>query len=197
MLDARQTDVKDTNSIHMAQEGAWKRTNYSLNDNQGGTYDPSTGKWTYPNDIQIYSASVFISNATVPYSFGDLFLGEQTVVVKNGTEVRPDGLWSPSPLDLVGQLQTNLNNAENRVKIVEDKVTKLTNALSQIINNLTINGVWDPNATPSQGDINGALKPQYGIAAGNINIFGGTADGSNWIRTNNGKSDKDITARIN
>lgn len=197
MLDARQTDVKDTESIHMEQEGKWKRPNYNGKDDQGGTYDPSTGKWTYPDDIQVYSASVFISNATVPYKFEDFFLGEQTVTVKNGTEVRPDGVWSPSPLDLIGRLQENLNNAEKKIEAYENNITNITNALSQIINNLTDIGVWDPNATPPEGDINGALKPNYGIAAGNINIFGGTVDGSKWIRTNKGKSDKDITAGIN
>lgn len=197
MLDSHQTDVKDTESIHMEQEGKWKRPNYNVKDNQGGTYDPSTGKWTYHDDIQVYSASVFISNATVPYKFEDFFLGEQEVTVKNGTEVRPDGVWSPSPLDLIGQLQENLNNAEKKIEASENNITNVTNALSQIINNLTDIGVWDPNATPPEGDINGALKPNYGIAAGNINIFGGTVDGSKWIRTNKGKSDKDITAGIN
>lgn len=196
MLDARQTDVKDTESIHMEQEGKWKRPNYDVKDNQGGTYDPSTGKWTFPDDIQIYSASVFISNATIPYKFEDFFLGEQTVEVKNGTEVRPDGIWSPNPLDLISQLQENLNNAEKKIKESETNITNITNALSQIINNLIDIGVWDPNAEPTPGPISGGIKDDYGIAAGNINIFGGAVDGSNWIRTNKGKSDKDITAGI-
>ena len=181
------------------------------------TFDPATGKWTSSADIQTYSASAFISNSVIDYQMYDVLLGVITEKVKNGTQTNPDGLWSPNPLDLVGRLQDNLNNAEttlvkaiqdirkveNRVSTLETKVetigTKVNSiekVLSSIISNLIDNGAWDPNATASNVDIKGAVKPGLHIAFGNINLFGGATDGNSYIRTTKGSNENDLAGGL-
>ena len=217
MLDARETTTKDTYSIHMNQDRKWNHPNYNLKDKQNMTFDPATGKWTSSADIQTYSASAFISNSVIDYQMYDVLLGVITEKVKNGTQTNPDGLWSPNPLDLVGRLQDNLNNAEttlvkaiqdirkveNRVSTLETKVetigTKVNSiekVLSSIISNLIDNGAWDPNATASNVDIKGAVKPGLHIAFGNINLFGGATDGNSYIRTTKGSNENDLAGGL-
>ena len=207
MLDARQTATEDTYSIHVQQDGSWKRPNFDVEDNQGLTYDESTGKWSSPNDIQTYSASTFISNSTVPYTINDNFLGASTLTINNGTQVNPDGLWSPNTLDLIGKVQQNLNYTENKldelgdslttyITEVDKRLTAVEKVMSSLIKSLTDSGAWDPNATPSSAAIKGSIKSGVNLAYGNINLFGGTQDGGSYIRTSSTGKENDLVGGI-
>ena len=195
MLDARETTTKDTYSIHMDQDRKWNHPNFSPKDNQNGQYDPHTGRWAFPTDVQTYSASSFISNATKPFEISDLLLGSKTEIVKNGTEIDPQGLWSPNLFDAITTVQSNLNNAESKIKAMETILNNIVPIISSIVNDLNSSGAWDPNATPiATPVVKGAVKAGVNIAYGNINLFGGAVDSNSYIRTNNGKTENDIAA---
>ena len=63
--------------------------------------------------------------------------------------------------------------------------TKLKATLTKIINNLERSGAW-------QGGLDGDFVQGRNIASGNINIFGGSPDGSSYIRTSNNKTENDL-----
>ena len=75
-------------------------------------------------------------------------------------------------------------NAE--ISKLKTEISQLKTALQKIVNNLYEGG----NATSS--DINNFNINNH-IAAGNINLYGGTADGNTLIRTHNGQAENDVT----
>lgn len=75
---------------------------------------------------------------------------------------------------------------------VRNRLTTLENenlALKRIITNLEASGAWS-------GGITGNFRPNRNIATGNINIFGGTADGNSFIRTNSGQTENDLAGGV-
>ena len=60
--------------------------------------------------------------------------------------------------------------------------------MNKIVQNLINSGAWNPETND--------FYPNRNIATGNINFFGGSADGSSFIRTNNGSTENDVTAGI-
>lgn len=72
------------------------------------------------------------------------------------------------------------------------QVTKLENALIKILTDLKNSGAWN------SGDdiLAGSLASNRHLATGNINVFGGTPDGSSYIRTNNGSSENDLAGGV-
>ena len=76
------------------------------------------------------------------------------------------------------------NNAE--IARLKTEISQLKTALQKIVNNLYEGG----NATSN--DINNFNINNH-IAAGNINLYGGTADGNTLIRTHNGQAENDVT----
>lgn len=106
------------------------------------------------------------------------------------------GLFSPN-------YQTVFDDMSNKIKTLEDKVENLTNTinnnntkienlergLQQIINNL-----YNSSSITSNNINNYTFKSDRSIATGNINFFGGVADGTKFIRTNSGKTENDIVA---
>ena len=66
---------------------------------------------------------------------------------------------------------------------------KLKAVLTKIINNLQASGAWT-------GGLDGDFVPNRNIATGNINVFGGTPDGTSFIRTNNSQTENDLAGGI-
>lgn len=75
------------------------------------------------------------------------------------------------------------------IKALEDKLNRVESALNKIIDNLENSGAWI-------GGLTGGLNSGRNIATGNINIFGGTADGNSFIRTNNGQTENDLAGGL-
>ena len=69
---------------------------------------------------------------------------------------------------------------------MKTEISQLKTALQKIVTNLYEGG----NVTSS--DINNFNIIDH-IAAGNINVYGGTADGKTRIKTHNGHAENDVT----
>ena len=89
----------------------------------------------------------------------------------------------------VTRLETDLQNKYNELLQKHNsnlqRIERLEWQLDQIVSNLKDVGAMNPNGTMA-----------HAIAYGNINIFGGTADGNSYIRTSKGPHENDITAGI-
>ena len=72
---------------------------------------------------------------------------------------------------------------------MKEEISQLKTALQKIVNNLYEGG----NATSN--DINNFNINNH-IAAGNINLYGGTPDGQTLIRTHNGQAENDLAGGI-
>ena len=93
----------------------------------------------------------------------------------------------------VNRLDSKIDNLreefENYKQSQDGKTQALETALMKLINNLENSGAWS-------GGLAGGLNSGRSIATGNINLFGGTADGSSFIRTNNGKTENDLAGGV-
>lgn len=71
---------------------------------------------------------------------------------------------------------------------------KMLSAVEKILQNLKNSGAW---TVPESGSIwDGSMTADRNIATGNINVFGGTPDGSTFIRTNNTSTENDLAGGI-
>lgn len=76
---------------------------------------------------------------------------------------------------------------------LKNEYNQLKGAFEKLLQDLKGSGAWKQTG----GTIfEGNLYPDRHIATGNINLFGGTADGSAFIRTNNGKTENDLAGGI-
>ena len=80
---------------------------------------------------------------------------------------------------------------KSEIQKLTEKNGKLENALQKILNNLQQSG-----AISSNNIENFAFNPNRSIATGNINIFGGTPDGSSFIRTNSNSTENDLAGGL-
>ena len=98
------------------------------------------------------------------------------------------------------EVQALNNRIDREVKVLNDRITSEVNrldgktqvfetALMKLINNLENSGAWS-------GGLTGGLNSGRNLATGNINLFGGTADGSSFIRTNNGQTENDLAGGV-
>ena len=71
----------------------------------------------------------------------------------------------------------------------DGKTQAIETALMKLIKNLEGSGAW-------KGGLAGGLNAGRNLATGNINLFGGTADGSSFIRTNNGQTENDLAGGV-
>lgn len=88
--------------------------------------------------------------------------------------------------------QARQRDKEDLQRQLQDQATKnndLKDTLTKLISNLEKSGAW-------AGGLKGNFKEGRNIATGNINIFGGTPDGSSFIRTNNGSTENDLSGGI-
>ena len=86
---------------------------------------------------------------------------------------------------LENDLQTKYNELLEKHNNNVQRIAALEWQLQQIVNNLKASGAMNSNGTMA-----------HNISYGNINIFGGSTDGGSYIRSNNGRTDNDITAGI-
>ena len=86
----------------------------------------------------------------------------------------------------VAKLNERITNENNALK---ERGEALENALRKIIENLEGSGAWT-------GGLTGGFNQGRNLATGNINLFGGTPDGSSFIRTNNGSTENDLSGGI-
>lgn len=84
--------------------------------------------------------------------------------------------------------QPNLNNY-----VTVNQYNELKGAFTKLLEDLKGSGAWEQT-----GDtiFKGNLKPNRHLATGNINLFGGQPDGDAFIRTNNGRTENDLTGGI-
>lgn len=106
-----------------------------------------------------------------------LSLAGTTLSISNGNSVN-----LPQYVSL--QDFNNLKNEYNQLK----------GAFTELLQNLKNSGAWNQTGNTI---FEGSLRPDRNIATGNINLFGGTVDGSAFIRTNNGKTENDLAGGIN
>lgn len=77
---------------------------------------------------------------------------------------------------------------------LKNEYNQLKGAFEKLLQDLKGSGAWrQTGGTIFEGN----LYPDRHIATGNINLFGGTVDGSAFIRTNNGKTENDLAGGIN
>lgn len=86
---------------------------------------------------------------------------------------------------LENDLQTKYNELLEKHNNNVQRIAALEWQLQQIVNNLKASGAMNSNGTMA-----------HNISYGNINIFGGSTDGGSYIRSNNGRTENDITAGI-
>lgn len=93
----------------------------------------------------------------------------------------------------VARLDSKIDNLreefETYKQAQDGKTQALETALMKLINNLEGSGAWS-------GGLAGGLNSGRNLATGNINLFGGTADGSSFIRTNNGQTENDLAGGV-
>ena len=93
----------------------------------------------------------------------------------------------------VNRLDSKIDNLRKEFEIYKQaqngKTQALETALMKLINNLEGSGAWS-------GGLPGGFNNGRNLATGNINLFGGTADGSSFIRTNNGQTENDLAGGV-
>ena len=93
----------------------------------------------------------------------------------------------------VNRLDSKIDKLQKEFEIYKQvqngKTELLETALMKLINNLEGSGAWS-------GGLAGGLNKGRNLATGNINLFGGTADGSSFIRTNNGQTENDLAGGV-
>lgn len=114
---------------------------------------------------------------TIGKSNQSLTLNGNTLSISNGNSVNLPQYVSPQEF-------TTLKNEYNQLK----------GAFTALLQNLKNSGAWNQTGNTI---FEGNLYPDRHIATGNINLFGGTVDGSAFIRTNNGKTENDLAGGIN
>lgn len=107
-----------------------------------------------------------------------LTLNNNVLSISNGNSVT---------LPAQGVSTQDFNNLKNEYNQLKDAFTAL-------LQNLKDSGAWNQTGNTI---FEGSLRPDRNIATGNINLFGGTVDGSAFIRTNNGKTENDLAGGIN
>lgn len=114
---------------------------------------------------------------TIGQSNQSLTLNGNTLSISNGNSVNLPKYVSPQEFN-------TLKNEYNQLK----------GAFTELLQNLKNSGAWNQTGNTI---FEGSLRPDRNIATGNINLFGGTVDGSAFIRTNNGKTENDLAGGIN
>lgn len=86
-----------------------------------------------------------------------------------------------------GEVDIPQPNLSGYVSMTE--YNKVKGALEKLLTDLKDSGAWKQTGSTV---FEGELYSNRHIATGNINIFGGTPDGSSYIRTNNTKTENDL-----
>ena len=180
--------VTDTNSVDLTLSGSWNTT---------PVYNPNTGEWTAPKVYKDIKADVKISKYVgsklvdvVRSDITDVRTANSRVIeevsLPNAISVKNDGLYAPDYGDAIDMISSSNNATDDRLNKLETKVTILQDALQKIVTNLYQAG----NSTSDNIDTFQIINH---IASGNINLYGGRADGDTLIRTHKGSAENDVT----
>lgn len=178
-LADRTLSISEGNSVTLPNDKQTisRQGNKLVLSNGGGEVDLPT-----PNNATPYDDSFLRGKITALENKPDndkqtLSLAGTTLSISNGNSVNLPQYVSPEEF-------TTLKNEYNKLK----------GAFEKLLQDLKGSGAWKQTG----GTIfEGNLYPDRHIATGNINLFGGTVDGSAFIRTNNGKTENDLAGGIN
>lgn len=171
-LFRRNIKVEDTPTIDLTKKGDW------ISEDNCDNY----------SDVITLTARVVFSKATENRTYSHL--KPTTYKIPNGSKEKPDGVWSPDYEAVLQSINTEIGNLWNEVNNQGDQITNITNAMQKIIDNLYNSGAINNNTW------NFDFNTGRNIATGNINHFGGTQDGSAFIRTNKGSTENDTTIGV-
>ena len=142
------------------------------------------------------------------YDQGTINRGIWKVINVSGNNVRVQGIGNYDVIFPKNNQSLTLNgntlsiSGGNSVTLPQPEISgyvsiaqynELKGALEKILQNLKDSGAW--NQTGSNV-FQGQFYGNRNIATGNINLFGGTADGDSFIRTNNGRTENDLAGGI-
>lgn len=114
----------------------------------------------------------------------DITISADGTISFSGTIPKPTASYNDAGI------KSDYNALRDDFNRLKANYAKLESALNKIIGNLASSGAWT-------GGIEGNFAPNRNIATGNINVFGGTPDGSAFIRTNSGSTENDLAGGIN
>lgn len=89
----------------------------------------------------------------------------------------------------INEIKEEINNINNEITEIKEGNAKLEGFVNKLIANLEEKGVWS-------GGQEGDFVAGMGIAGGNINLYGGSLDGSTWIKTNNKRNENDLAGGV-
>lgn len=89
----------------------------------------------------------------------------------------------------INDLKTYVDGQDNKLSA---QLSEVKGALIKVLTNLKEAGAWNEDGTL----INGNFVAGRHIANGNINVFGGTADGNSFIRTSNNATENDLAGGV-
>lgn len=96
--------------------------------------------------------------------------------------------------DEIQKIWDAIEELQNGMSGQNANINKMLSAVEKILQNLKNSGAW---TVPESGSIwDGSMTADRNIATGNINVFGGTPDGSTFIRTNNTSTENDLAGGI-
>lgn len=96
--------------------------------------------------------------------------------------------------DEIQKIWDAIEELQNGMSDQNANINKMLSAVEKILQNLKSSGAW---TVPESGSIwDGSMTADRNIATGNINVFGGTPDGSTFIRTNNTSTENDLAGGI-
>lgn len=96
--------------------------------------------------------------------------------------------------ELKPELTQYVNNTINQyIDNQDSKIGKMYDDLSILLTNLKNSGAWTQTGATI---FDGHMTDGRNIATGNINIFGGSVDGSSYIRTNSGSTENDLAGGV-
>ena len=178
-ISNRTLSISEGNSVTLPNDKQTisRQGNKLVLSNGGGEVDLPT-----PNNATPYDDSFLRGKITALENKPDndrqtLSLAGTTLSISNGNSVNLPQYVSPQEFN-------TLKNEYNQLK----------GAFEKLLQDLKGSGAWKQTG----GTIfEGNLYPDRHIATGNINLFGGTVDGSAFIRTNNGKTENDLAGGIN
>lgn len=189
--------IKDTNSSPSTTGVYTLRTTFNTGNSDEGYIRIDNKGTNNSSDSLLFFSEVDVYEGTSPRSYSPsvkcaldslnnkedkdkqtLTLNNNVLSISNGNSVT---------LPAQGVSTQDFNNLKN-------EYNQLKGAFEKLLQDLKGSGAWKQTG----GTIfEGNLYPDRHIATGNINLFGGTVDGSAFIRTNNGKTENDLAGGVN
>lgn len=202
----RNLTVTDTHSINLTKSNDW------ISEDDCHNY----------HDIVDVKADLKLSKKVTQLTAGNKKKVRNDTTVSNALKIFEDGAYTPDYFNFINdlynlnsdlddkldkeinerikednKLNEKINNEKTerlqgdstlreQLNTLSSENVKLKATLEKLVNNLKESGAW------SGGLYDGNFKTGRNIATGNINLFGGTLDGNDFIRTNNGASENDL-----